>query len=135
MWNSRPSARLRSSTSTDSAVSRVAASTNENGPNVLTTSSRAPIPASRCSKFSRRHVSTTPTAARRGSSERPAAAIPRVRVVPELDLVPARLPAQVHLASVAQRGEVDETAFQVAQHHVHRLQLAERPLELEEGLR
>src|SRR3954471_10738454 len=135
MWNSRPSARLRRSSSTASPVTTIAASTNENGPNVLTTSSSAPIPATRCSKFSRRHVSTAPIAARRGSSERLASAIAGLDVVPELDLGLAGLPAEVDLATVAHRGEVDEPALEVAQHDLHRLQLAERALELQERLR
>src|SRR3954471_22747604 len=135
MWNSRPSARLRRSSSTASPVTTIAASTNENGPNVLTTSSSAPIPATRCSKFSRRQVSTTPIAARRGSSERLASAIAGIDVVPELDLGLAGLPAEVDLAAVAHGGEVDEAALEVAQHHLHRLQLAERALELQKRLR
>src|SRR3954447_3076595 len=134
MWNSRPSARFRSRKSTEKPISTSATSTNENGPNVLTTSRSEPIPDTRCSKFSRRQVSTTPSAARRGSSERPASAITGVGVVPELDLALARLPAEVDLATVPQGREVDEAALQVAQDHVHRLQLAERPLQLEESL-
>src|SRR4051794_34609265 len=129
MWNSAPSERFRSSSSTASPVRTMAASTNENGPNVETTSSSAATPATRCSKFSRRQV------ARMGMSERLASAIPGVRVVPVADLVLAGLPAEVDLAAVAQRREVDEPALEVAQHHVHRLQLAERPLKLEERLR
>src|SRR3954451_19787976 len=124
MWNSAPSARFRSRTSTADAVSIVAPSTNENGPNVLTIRSSAATPATRCSKFSRRHVPATPSAARRGSSERLASAITRVGVVPELDLVLTRLPAEVHLAPVAQRREVDQPALEVAQDDLHGLQLA-----------
>src|SRR4051812_11949117 len=135
MWNSAPSARLRSSTSIAAAVRIVAASTNENGPNVLTIKRSAATPATRCSKFSRRHVSTTPSAARRGSSERLASAIAGVGVVPVLDLVLSRLPAEIYLAAVAERREVDQPALEVAQDHLHRLQLAERALQLEEGLR
>src|SRR3954467_48642 len=135
MWNSAPSARLRSSTSIAAAVRIVAASTNENGPNVLTIKRSAATPATRCSKFSRRHVSTTPSAARRGSSERLASAIAGVGVVPVLDLVLPRPPAEIPLAAVAERREVDQPAFEVAQDHLHRLQLAERALQLEKGLR
>src|SRR4051812_27063422 len=135
MWNSRPSARLRSSTRTETPVTTIAASTNENGPKVLTTSSSAPIPATRCSKFSRRQVSTTPIAARRGSSERLASAIAGIDVVPELDLGLAGLPAEVDLAAVAHGGGGDEPPPPGAQHHFHRLQLAERALKLQERLR
>src|SRR3954452_19929085 len=156
MWNSAPSARLRSSTSTAPAVRIVAASTNENGPNVETTSSSAATPATRCSKFSRRQVArmgmserlggAPPPAtrgakfsrrqgARMGMSERLASAIPGVRVVPVADLVLAGLPAEVDLAAVAQCREVDEPALEVAQHDVHRLQLAECPLQLEDRFR
>src|SRR4051794_12740817 len=127
MWNSRPSARLRSSNSTAPPVSTIAASTNENGPNVETIRSSAATPAPRCSKLSRRQVAT--------GSERLASAITRVRVVPEADLVLARLPAQIDLAAVAQGGEVDQSALEVAQHDLHRLELAERALKLEERLR
>src|SRR4051812_26978631 len=135
MWNSRPSARLRSSTRTETPVTTIAASTNENGPKVLTTNSSAPMPATRCSKFSRRQVSTTPIAARRGSSERLAPAIAGIDVVPELDLGLAGLPAEVDLAAVAHGGEVDEAALEVAQDHLHRRQPAGGARELEERLR
>src|SRR3954452_9872823 len=135
MWNSRPSARLRRRSSTASPVTTIAASTNENGPNVLTIRSSAATPARRCSKFSRRQVATTPIAARRGSSERPASAIAGIDVVPELDLALARLPAEVHLASVAHRREVDEPPLEVAQHALHRMQFAERARELQERRR
>src|SRR4051794_22056188 len=128
MWNSRPRARFRSSRRIASPVSTIAASTNENGPKVETMSSSAPTPATRCSKFSRPQVD------RSGSSERLASAIARLEVVPEADLVLARLPAQVHLAAVAHGREVDEPALEVAQHDVHRLKLAKRTLELEERL-
>src|SRR4051794_27864575 len=120
-WNSRPSARRRSRNRTPSATSTIAASTNENGPNVLTIRSSAPTPATRCSKFSRRQVSATPSATRCGSSERLAPGIARVLVVPEADLVLPFLPAQVDLASLAHRREVDQAALQVAQDDVHRL--------------
>src|SRR5215212_2639219 len=133
-WNSRFSARLRSRYSTDRPVSTIAASTNENGPNVLITSSSAPTPATRCSKFSRRQVSATPSATRCGSSERLASGKARVRVVPEGDLVLALLPAEVDLAALAQRREVDQSAVEVAQDDLHRLELAERALKLEERL-
>src|SRR4051794_20491024 len=127
MWNSWPSARLRSSRSTAMPVSTIAASTNENGPNVETISSSAATPAPRCSKFSRRQLAT--------GSERLTSAIARIRVVPEADLVLARLPAQVDLATVAQGGEVDQPALEVTQHALHRLEFAERALQLEERLR
>src|SRR3954468_24185960 len=123
MWNSRPSARFRSSRSTASPVSTIAASTNENGPNVDTIRSSAATPATRCSKLSRRQVPA--------SSERLTSAISRIHVVPERDLVLARLPAQVDLAAVTESREVDEPALEVAQHDFHRLELAEGALELE----
>src|SRR3954454_676512 len=129
MWNSAPSARLRRSSRTASPVNTIAASTNENGPNVETTSRSAATPAMRCSKFSR------PQVARRGRSERATSAIPGFEIVPEADLVLSRLPAQVHLATVAHGREVHQAALEVAQHHLHRLKLAERALELEERLR
>src|SRR5919202_3560996 len=129
-WNSRPCARRRSRNSTETPVSTIAASTKENGPNVLTIRSSAPTAATRCSKFSRRHVSSTPSATRLGSSERLAPGIARVLVVPEGDLVLALLPAEVDLLPVAQRGEVDQPAFEVAQHDLHGLEVAERALEL-----
>src|SRR5690242_6474088 len=133
-WNSRPSARLRRSTSTPIPVRTIAASTNENGPNVLTTSSTAPTPAARCSKLSLRQVPAMPSATRRGISERLAPAIARLRIVPEGDLLLALLPAEVDLVPVAQRGEVDQPALEVAQHDLHLLEIAERALELDEGL-
>src|SRR4051794_11901524 len=133
-WNSRFSARLRRRKRTDRPISTIAASTNENGPNVLTTSRSAPTPATRCSKFSRRQVSTTPSATRCGRSERLASAIARVGVVPEGDLVLALLPAEVDLAPVAQGREVHQSAVEVAQNDLHLLELAERALELEERL-
>src|SRR3954470_23267365 len=133
-WNSRFSARLRKRNRIPRPISTIAASTNENGPNVLITSSSAPTAAARCSKFSFRHVPAMPSATRCGSSERLPAPISRFRVVPEGHLVLALLPAEVDLATFAERGEVHQPTIEVAQDDLHLLQVAECALELEERL-
>src|SRR3954466_5328506 len=123
----------------------MAASTKENGPNVLTINSSAPTAATRCSKFRRLQASLTPRRGsagrsrrrrrrRGGRSERAASAIARVEVVPVPDLVLALLPAEEHLAAVADRGEIDQAAVEVAEHHLHRLQLHEGVAHLEKGV-
>src|SRR3954464_3944547 len=102
----------------------MAASTNENGPNVLTINNSAPTAATRCSKFRRPQASRAPRRGsagrsrrrrRRGRAERAASAIARVEVVPVPDLVLALLPAEEDLAAVAHRGKVDEAAVEVAE--------------------
>src|SRR5689334_3017004 len=67
--------------------------------------------------------------------ERLASRIPRLELVPERDLILALDPAQVHLAPLAQGGEVDEPAIEVAQHDLHRLELGEPGAQGQEALR
>src|SRR5205085_215643 len=68
--------------------------------------------------------------------ERLAAGVAGVEVVPVADPVLLGLdPAQVHLLIVAPRGEVDETAVEVAQDHVALAQRGRGLAQLEEGLR
>ena len=112
MWKRRPSARFRRSSSTDAAISRMAPSTNEKGPSVLTASRMAPTASTRCSTPSRRQVSATVSFG--CGSERAASAIPRVELVPVADLVLALLPAEEDLLAVTDRWEVDEAAVEVA---------------------
>src|SRR6185312_7677782 len=67
--------------------------------------------------------------------ERLPSRIPRLELVPERDLILALDPAQVHLAPLAQRGEVDQSALEVAQNDLHRLELGEPGAQSEEALR
>ena len=67
--------------------------------------------------------------------ERAAPAEAGVGLVPEADLRLALLPAQVDLAAVAQSGEVDQAAVEVAQHDLALAQLEHRLAQLEEPLR
>src|SRR5207248_859143 len=133
MWNSRPSARFRRSSSTAAATTMIATSTNENGPIVLTIRSTEPMPAARCSRLSRRQVSATASPCSfSGSSERLSSGIARLGIVPPGDLVLSLLPAEVHLLAFAHGREVDQPALQVAEHDLHRLELVERVAKLEE---
>src|SRR5687767_5651002 len=128
-----PSARANSSASTPSASSSTPASTNEKSPSVLTIRSNAPTAATRCSKFRSRAARTI----RRGRSrivERAAAREAGLGLVPVADGVLAVLPAQVHLASVADRGEVEQAAVEVAQHDLELAQLHHGVAQLDEAL-
>src|SRR4051794_9776132 len=125
-WNGTPSARRFSRNSTPSAIRISATSTQLNGPKVDTISSSEPTAATRCSEPSRRHA--------RLSSELLPARETCIGLVPVRDLVLAFLPAEIDLAAVAQRGEVDEPPLEVAHDHLHRIELAGRRLQLEERL-
>src|SRR4051794_14476636 len=61
------------------------------------------------------------------TSQRLPPRVARFELVPVADLVLLLLhPAEVHLAPVAEGGEVDETALEVAQHNLHLLELQQR---------
>src|SRR5215210_3255567 len=91
----------------------------ENGPRVLTSSSNALTPATRCSKPSRRKLRVAESA----TLERASAAEAGVGLMPEADLVLPLLPAEVDLAAVAQRRKVHQATLQVAQHDLALAQL------------
>ena len=86
---------------------------------MLTIKSDAATAATRCSAFQARHMAAT-------WLERLAAGKARLQVVPVADLVFTLDPAEVHLAVVADRREVDEAAVEVAQHDLGLLQPGER---------
>src|SRR5436190_21041804 len=65
--------------------------------------------------------------------ERLAATVARVHVVPIADVVLAELPAEIDLAPVDQRREVDETTVDVAQHDPGPFDGLQQPPHLEEG--
>src|SRR2546421_1050957 len=128
-WKRRPSPRAPTSASTPSATSTSAASTNENGPKVLTIRSSAPTTATFCSKLTRRQMTMAlrpVLRARAGASvigEWLAAGEARVRFVPEGDLFLALLPAEIDLAAVADGREVHQATLEVAPHHLALAQL------------
>src|SRR4051794_12720432 len=66
--------------------------------------------------------------------ERLTPGVARVEVVPEADVRLAVDPAQVDLAAVAQRGEVDQAAVEVAQDDPARVELRDAGLQREERL-
>src|SRR5437763_11666539 len=66
--------------------------------------------------------------------QRPAARVARVELVPVADVVLAVDPAEVDLAAVAQRGEVDEAALEVAQDEPALDDLGDAAAQLEERL-
>src|SRR4051794_19972308 len=125
-WNGTPSARRLSRNRTPTAIKISATSTQLNGPNVDTISSSEPTAATRCSEPRTRQACL--------SSELLPARETCIRLVPMRDLVFAFLPAEVDLAAVAQRREVDQPALEVAHDHLHRVELAGCCLQLEEGL-
>src|SRR4051794_31705009 len=108
-----------------SAVTISATSTHENGPNVETIRSSEPAAATRCSGPSTRHA--------RAYSEILAPGETCIRLVPVRDLVLALFPAQVDLATVAQRREVDQPALEITDDHLDRVELAGSCLQLEKG--
>src|SRR5829696_8543165 len=132
-WKRLPSARANSSPSTPLASSSSPASTNENGPKVLTIRRTAADPARRCSKLSSRAARKT-REANSAIVERPAATEAGVGLVPEGDRVLALLPAEVDLLAVAERREVEQPAVEVAQDHLQLAQLDHRVAQLEEAL-
>ena len=110
------------------------ASTNENGPNVLRIRStrgrrgHALLEVEQRGRLGRRGAPAQPSS----SGRRPAEA--GLGLVPEADRVLALLPAQVDLAAVAERREVEQAAVEVAQHDLELAQLDHRVAQLEEAL-
>src|SRR3954447_22926811 len=85
------------------------------GSNRLPTMTAAPITAIRSlPPRPRRSLSSSPGKERR-SVERLAATVPALEFVPVGDLVLAELPAEVDLAAIDQRREVDQSTVDVAE--------------------
>src|SRR4051794_40105741 len=112
-WKRAPSARAKRSASTPSARVSWPASTKENEPNVLTIRRSAPAAARRCSKFRIRAACAVRRSTSAAMAEGAPAGEAALGLVPVLDRVLALLPAQVHLAALANGGEVEQPAIEV----------------------
>src|SRR5688500_4705752 len=71
----------------------------------------------------------------RSSLERLPATEPCLQVIPMADLGLVLEPAEIHLAPVANGGEVHQAAVQVAEHDLRLLQPGQRITQLDERLR
>src|SRR5918996_3158818 len=127
----RPARRWATSTTAPPTVSRSAAWANPKvlspvtespplkrmpyqGRSRLATTTRAPITHMRSAGL--RDLSRSTEVRSPASGEGSPATVARVEIVPVPDLVLAAPPAQVHLTTLDDRGEVDQAAIDVADH-------------------